>query len=605
MNRFHIALATTLALAVVATQTAQAQPVADEIDPAAEDAFFTGVALLEAGDARGAVSKFDLALRLQPNLRRVLYYRSRAWMRLGDMAAARRDADAYGAFPLEQAERDQLATLRGEIEARAKVLAGPSAPVESAPEAAKSTGPSGLAVLAEAEALLARGDCKGAEATATRAMAVDGTLARAFLVKGLALECLGELPRAQELLGMYGELRHGMPADPVAAAALARIRAARGGVVAGGATAPPPKPATIGDDPKIGGLLDERWGASPGQVSPIKRVRAAYVADVGQTQGGEARLRAGGSNAIAQRAWVFDPKLGLLWSRLRIAERSGPETPQWLSRVFGELHHQMKSTAGVPDSGVRQIPTEGVDAAAILGEDREIQAMWKDGDRDVVTLRLGRCAVHGDASDFHPDTQHCVELVGHSGQWVSKAADEGIDEAARRLESPGRPAFDFVVGLGAGFGVDYWRLPRAAAEKQQALGGQFNGDLLIRGAKGPFVFGAAVNGGIVGHSSQDLGDPPLADLRVLGQVGVRAGGRQRQHADIALGLGVASDERPAFAASLRMTVWWRTADLGRVHLSFEPGAVFGPNATTISPLRITFGGAIGTRWRPEGYSRDP
>ena len=62
-----------------------------EIDPAAEEAFFAGVALLEAGDPSGAVAMFDQALRIDKQLRRVHFYRARAWGRLGDIDEARAD----------------------------------------------------------------------------------------------------------------------------------------------------------------------------------------------------------------------------------------------------------------------------------------------------------------------------------------------------------------------------------------------------------------------------------------------------------------------------------------------------------------------------------
>ena len=195
-----------VALGAALPRAVQAQ---DEVDPAAEDALFTGVALLEAGDAAGAIAKFDQALRIQKDLRRVLFYRARAWVRLGDVSEARADADAYGAFDLSDGERTQLVELRTEIDERAAQVGEATArPGTDRPprddERIEDAGPDGFSLLRQAEEALARGECKDAGAQAQAALSVDSTLTRAFLIKGLALECEGELGRAADLIDGSG-----------------------------------------------------------------------------------------------------------------------------------------------------------------------------------------------------------------------------------------------------------------------------------------------------------------------------------------------------------------------------------------------------------------
>lgn len=601
-----------------APASSQAQGV-EEVDPAAEEAFFTGVALLEAGDFRGAIERFDFALRLQSDLRRVHYYRARAWNRLGDVSSARKDADAYGRYPLEAAEKEQLQALREEIEARAKALAAPapSAPTPTTPTpttpAPSST--TGIERLNEAEGALARGDCKAAEAAASAAMVADNTLARAFLIKGLALECLGEASRARDLLGMYRELRQGMPDDPVATAALARLSGARAGVP----TAPPPAPAApklLGKDDRIQGILDERFGATTGEVVNAKNPKNQYVAGVGRALVGTARMRTGGSNATAGRAWVIDPTRGLLWSRVRITDRSGPETPDWLARTYAEFHAAVLARSGPPSKGPKSIDVGALESSPAMAGKKDLVTSWKDDDGDTILLRLGRCVVHGDDHPHHPDTQRCVELVGASGLWTPSGGVDSWDEVVERMEAPGERALDFAVAAGAGFGVDAWDLINAPEGEQGAFGGQVNGDLMVRFAKGAFVFGAAFAGGIAGHTGQGGGTAegsstgsfpstldvevpdPLVDLRVYGQVGVRVMPRARTHTDITIGLGVANDERPAFAGALRISAFTRLNDVARFHVGFEPGVVIGQNARTYTVMRLIVGVAFGTKSRP-------
>ena len=185
------------------------------VDEAAEEAFFRGVALLQAEAFAEALIEFETALNLQPDLRRVHYYKALAHLRVGDFALARRAADQYARFDLDEGESRQLDELRAELavadpEATAGVL--PNRDVEE-PEV-EPTDPriDAASALANAEEALDQGDCAEAVNGADMALRLDPGTSRAFLVKGRALFCVGELARARSILLAYQELHGGRDA---------------------------------------------------------------------------------------------------------------------------------------------------------------------------------------------------------------------------------------------------------------------------------------------------------------------------------------------------------------------------------------------------------
>lgn len=591
-----------LALMLALGSSAALQPQlceAQEIDPAAEEAFFVGVALLEAGAADAAIAKFDQALRIDKQLRRVHYYRAQAWSRLGDMKQARADLDAYGLFDLADAERKQLALLRTEIEERAGTIGTSISPGRVARAADSEdgpiSGPDGFSILRSAEEELARGDCIKAADTAQSALTADNTLTRAFLVKGLALECQGEAERALTVIGMYEELRAGQPKDPVASAARARLEPGSGGA------AGPSPPATtaaadawsvLGDDARIEGVLGQKWGLPMAQAVGV-RTRRQYVAVAGRVDVGRPRMSVGGSTARVERAWTGTS--GLQWTRLRVFERSGIETVGWFVRSFAELYREIESQAGPPDEvrGFEGTPEAPEGAMWALKGVRRIEVIWVDGDGDRVTLRLGRCTVTNDVSEVHPNNAPCLELTAHSGSWTAAEGRARFTAAAQRIEEPGRLRLDVSGGVGFGFAPSIWGLDYRN-NTVGALGVEAGLDMNVRVALGPAVFGIGYALSVAGYTSFSAGVGPRADNRIMAYIGVRDRLRQRSSVDIMLGFGLAPDVRgTAGALSLRMIAQTRTNNIGRVFMSFEPYIAAGTDFKFV-PLRFVIGGLFGT-----------
>jgi len=574
---------------------------AQEVDPAAEEAFFVGVALLEAGDPSGAVAKFDQSLRIDKGLRRVHYYRARAWALLGDIAEARADADAYGAFPLTEPERTQLEDLRAEIDARAEQVgtAEPRPDRPNRPAVEDTTGPDGFSLLRAAEEQLARGECADAAAVAQEALAADNTLTRAFLVKGLALECLGEPERALTVIGMYQELRAGQPADPVALAARTRIEAGLAGESTGVSAPAEPTWRTPGSDARIEGVLGQPWGLPMAQALEV-RTRRTWLPDVGPADVGRPRMSIGGSTARVERAWSGDD--GLAWTRLRVFERSGIETAGWFVRSFADLYREVERTAGAPDQshGLDGRPEEVSGAKGALKGARRIEVRWIDDDGDTILLRLGRCVVTGDASNVHPNNAPCLELVAWSGSWTRPQKDaEPATVAARRIEAPGRLQVDVSGGLGFGFGPAVWSLDTLGSATP-AIGAEAGLDLNVRVAFGALVVGGGYALSIAGYNTGFSGGAvgPFADNRIMGYLGFRDRPRQRESLDVMVGLGLVPEvQGAAVAMSLRLLAQMRTADVGRFFVSFEPYIVAGTDISFV-PIRLAIGGMFGTRQRP-------
>ena len=576
----------------------------DEVDPAAEDAFFTGIALLEAGDAAGAVAKFDQALRIQRDLRRVLFYRARAWVRLGDIDEARADADAYGAADLPPTEQAQLAELRAEIEERAaQVGEATSRPTvtrrPSTDTRVEVAGPDGFALLRAAEEALARGDCATAGTKAQDALGVDNTLTRAFLVKGLALECEGELERARDLIGTYTELRGAQSPDPVAAAALERIASALRGEEPTVAVPAEPSWAVIGSDDRIRGMLDQEWGLPQDRALEV-RTRRLVLQNVGAADVGRPRMSIGGSNARVERAWVVDQR-GMVWSRLRVYERSGLETTEWFVRSFAELYRTVERDAGRPSGleGIEGPIEDGNGAHHALKGISPFLAQWIDEDGDQIRLRLGRCTAPGDVHRVHPDTAPCLEIVGWSGVWrpedATKASKASL--AAARGETPGHIAPDVSGGVGIGFGPSLWRTSIGDA----AFGGEAGLDVQLRLGLGAFVVGAGWAFSVTGYSNlAGLDTGAFADNRIMGYIGVRDRPRQRTMTDIMLGGGIVPEQGGvAPAIALRIVSQVRIAPVARFFVSFEPYAAIGTDLSIV-PIRLSLGILLGTKMRTLG-----
>lgn len=576
----------------------------DEVDPAAEEAFFTGIALLEAGDAAAAIAKFDQALRIQKDLRRVLFYRARAWARLGDIDEARADADAYGAYPLSTAEQGQLDALRAEIDERAAQVGEattrpPNGVRPTGDERIEDAGPDGFALLRTAEEELARGNCAEAGTTAQEALRTDSTLTRAFLIKGLALECEGELESARNLIGTYIEMRGSQSPDPVAAAARERIEKRLAGETA---EAAPPVPAgpqwtVLGKDDAITGVLGQEWGMPQDRALEV-RTRRRVLQNVGAADVGRPRMTIGGSNARVERAWVVDQR-GMLWTRLRVYERSGVETTDWFVRSFAELYRTVERDAGKPKAikGIEGTVEDGEGAHRALKGARPFFAQWSDADGDTIRLRLGRCTAPGDISGVHPDNAPCLELVAWSGSWrpESGTVASKASRAAARIERPGMLAPDIAGGLGIGFGPSLWSLGTGGS----AFGGEAGLDVQFRVGLGAFVFGAGWALSVAGYTGGvDLTTTdPFADNRIMGYIGVRDRPRQRVMTDIMLGGGVVPEQNGAAGAvSLRIVTQVRIAPIARFFVSWEPYAAIGTDVSIV-PIRFSLGILFGTKMR--------
>lgn len=593
-----------LALALICGSVALVVPrpaVSQEIDPAAEEAFFAGVALLEAGDPAGAIAKLDQALRIDKQLRRVHYYRAQAWARLGDIAEARADIAAYSAFPLTDAEKRQLAELRVEVDQRAEQIGTaepPDRPVRPSPGTPEeTTGPDGISLLRDAEAALARGDCVGAEEGAQAALQADNTLTRAFLVKSLALECQGENERALTVIGMYEELRAGQPEDPVASRARERMQAAIAGETPSEPAVAEPSWRVLGDDDRIQGIFNQEFGLPMARAVSV-RTRRLWVAGVGPAEVGRPRMSIGGSTARVERAWVGG-RDGMVWTRLRVFERGGIETVGWFVRSFAELYREVEATAGAPDivRGLDGTPEAPENAKAALKGLKKLEVRWKDEDGDVISLRLGRCTVTGDISPVHPENAPCVELVARSGTWEVPKGDERATKAAARIEAPGLLLPDVSGGIGVGMGPSLWVL-NYQTSSTVAIGAEVGLDVNVRLALGPAVFGAGWTLSLAGYGNFNGAVPPFADNRITGYIGLRDRPRQPTMTDIMLGFGVvpeANGAAPAF--SFRVLSQVRTAPIGRFYVSFEPYVVVGTDITLV-PLRFSVGGLFGTKQRP-------
>ncbi len=578
-----------------------------ELSADAQDAFFRGVGLLEAGDAEAALDAFDEAASIEPEFRRVYYYRARALVDLGRIESARRSLDAYERFDLPETEAAQARELRSKLDAVA--TPAPDAPAEAPPDApdevpppapppdAPPTDPAAEATaqLAAADDALKERRCGDALAASQRAMRLDPGRVRVFLIKGLALECAGELARARTVLVTYLELA---PApEPAATEALDRIQRV---LLPPNPTAQPlPAPAEpqppppLGKDDRITGVLDQRFG----QAEP-SRGKTVLVPGVGAARYRDLRLELAGIRAEGEELalWRDDR---LVWARVRVDEGGDAA---WFGRAFDELVAQVAQESGDP----KLVRKEGTPSRALEGRAR-YEAVWSDGDGDQLRLRLGRCARRDDHADVQASTAPCLELTGASGSWspAERATDTPENRASALARTPGDRAFDFSVGIGGGggFGFLISRLTGAPS-----FAPELGADLLVRFAIGAFVGAVGWSPSVAGFAGETTAGP-FFESRLAFYAGLRAGHRQPHGADLMLGFGLLP-QVDAFGLpgasptlSLRIVDHVRRAPMGISWVSFEPWVMIAPDEVRVVPMRFTVGGAVGTKVRLTGGQR--
>jgi len=594
-----------------------------EIDPEAEEAFFRGVGLLEAGDATGALDEFDLAVTLQPDFRRAYYYRARAGVAAGDWFAARQSAEAYSRFELSEAEAGQLRELIGQIDAGAPALTVDESDDELTPppprpvvgdradrRAEETEGPTraptrteeAVGALADGHAMLEADECQAAMEHSQRALSLDPGLTDALLLKGLALECLEDYPAAEAILGTYQELKGA--SDPVAERALERIGQARdiAGRLQGAPTAPPLMSSALGTDPRIEGVLADRWGDP---MVTEQRARTRHLPGIGRAAVGFGRMQLAESRAAVEVARIHTSD-GLVFSRLRVWGRDGADTGGWYARAFAELYLSLVGKAGPPESrsGLPDPRTPSRNSYRALAGKHRWEVTWRDDDGDLLVLRLGRCSAPGEGHPIVADNRPCLELVGSSGSF-HPAADEVLSKpaaAVRLSETPGKRAWDVDVAIGGGLA------PGAIVGNGTAFPtAQFTFDLLTRFNLAALTVGIGWAPGLGLSGTGVRTDPPTTwfESRITAYVGFRDRPRQPQWRSLMLGIGVVPDGKrvygtgaAALSVSLRLTDQTRTAAVGGVLVSIEPMAIFGAGGVvTVLPLRFTLSAALSTKAR--------
>ncbi len=582
-------LALLLAFALPAPSWAADDGLAEQ----AQDSFFRGVGLLESGDPTAALAAFDEAASLQPELRRAYFYGARALLQLGRLDEAQARLDDYRAFPLPDAELLQADQLAAELEAGAPTLPERSAPPEP-PTTKRDPAEHAAELLAQADAELKNDDCERALRSTQDALRLAPGTPRAFLLRGLALECLGQLDRARSVLLTYEELRAGLPEDPVASSALLRIEEQ---------LAPkeePEQPRGIGSDPRILGVLDERWGDAPDR----RRATRSISPEVGPLRTARLREEIAGSRVTGDRAWIHQDDR-LVWSRLRVTGRAGNEGATWFAVAFAAVREQVAAESGEPSS----ITRDADPSRALAGIER-YEAGWHDSDGDWLVLRLGRCVTDGRRDQAVAENVPCLELEGASGSWSPPERRRSSPDAlaARRARTPGVRGFDFSAVLGGGAGVGFLIVPSTA---ELLVAPEAGADLLIRFAFGAFVTGVSWSPSVGGYANFTTSDGPFFDSRLTAYVGVRAGHRQPRSLDVMLGFGLlplvssfGAAAAPTF--SFRLVEQFHTTQLGRFFVSFEPWVMIDQDAVRIVPLRFTVGGGLGTKSRlNRGVEVDP
>lgn len=562
-----------------------------ELNADAQDAFFSGVGLLEAGDAAAALAAFDEAASIQPDFRRVYYYRARALLDLGRLDEAAKSLTAYERFDLPEAEAEQALELRDALEAKKDPQDRPVAepePTPAPPPAPLDPGAQADAELDAADAALAEGRCDDALAASQRAMRLDPGRSRVFLVKGLALECAGDHVRAREVLIAYLELTRD-PA-PEARKALARIRKAlepRRSTPPPEVKPAPPKDTILGEDSRIEGVLDRRFdGAS--RVAG----KSTSVAGVGVARHQPMRLVLVEVRTRGEQLALWE-KGKLVWARARVDE--GREAG-WYSHAFNELLQRVAQQSGEP----AMMRKEGTPAQALAGIER-YEAVWSDDDGDRLRLRLGRCVRRESNAAVQPESAPCLELTGASGSWrpSPRAVGTPEDRNTSLARTPGRRGFDLSVGLGGGTGIGFLVDRTSGAG---SLAAEAGADLLIRFSMGAFV-GAVSWSPSVGGFAGLVPTGPFFESRIGFYGGLRAGHRQPRFTDIFLGFGVLpqvnalGNPEAAPTLSVRVVETHRRAPTGLLWFSFEPWVMITDVEVRVVPLRFTIGGAIGTKVR--------
>ena len=578
-----------------------------EADPEAEEAFFRGVGLLEAGDPAAAVGEFETAVTIQPEFRRAYYYRARALLELEDITGARQSAEAYSRFELTEPEREQLEGLIAEIDRRAppiEVLDPDEEPLEPpppepptpAPEPEVSDADEARVRMEQGELLLERGECDEATLAAQAALRLDPSLVLALRLKGLALECLEQLDRARAILLTYLELTPDQEPDPVATRALERIEIE----LQRREPEPELRASTVtGSDPRIEGVLQDRWG----DRSEAKRPRIREVPGIGRAEIRDGRLNLAGSKADAEVTRVYAED-GLVYSRLRVWGRSGSDSASWFARAFAELYLSIVPKSGEPASRVGlpdpRKPTENA-GRALAGRHRW-EVTWEDDDGDLLLLRLGRCDLPGQRHPVVAENRGCLELVGASGTWSPAPKVLSTPEAAaiRLAETPGPVAWDLGVYLGGGAAPGVTVLEDGGGA---LANGEFGADLLALFGLSYLSAGVGWTGSL-GLISASIGDTlPHFHSRLTFYVGVRDQPRQPRWRSFLFGIGMMPDQdllgrsTVSPAISIRIVDQVRVAPLGRFFVSFEPYVVFGFGAVRIVPLRFSIGGGMGTKAR--------
>jgi tetratricopeptide (TPR) repeat protein len=602
MRAWWLAVAACALLFVFGPTTASAQETV-ELAADAQDAFFRGVGLLEAGDPTAALEAFDEAASIQPDFRRVYYYRARALIDLTRLDEAAASLKAYSRFELPEAEADQAQELQNTLDAALSPDGPTVEPDEPAvpdpvPEPETSTTDPSADAEAELDAAAVALDekrCGDALASSQRAMRLDPGRVRVFLMKGLALECAGDLTRARSVLITYLELA--IDPDPAAAEALDRIS----GVVAPPApdrTAEPPKekPAqtTLGDDPAISGVLDQRFG-----TSEPRKGRTVVVPQVGAARYKSLRMRLAGSGARGEQLALWHQGQ-LVWARVRIDDGGDSD---WFGRAFDELVQRIAQDSGDPTT----VKKDGSPGSALDGRAR-YEATWTDRDGDRLRLRLGQCAKREGNLAVLPENGPCLELTGASGSWTPSEDAQESDEAvaAALVRTPGNRAFDFSVGIGGGGGFGFLIDRQTGAP---SVAPEAGADLLIRFNIGAFAAGLAWSPGAAGYAGT-VNSGPFFESRLTFYVGLRAGNREPHSTDILFGGGLLPQVNafglPAASpvVAFRIIDNFRRAPMGIAWVSFEPWVMISDLEVRVVPMRFTVGGAVSTKARLGSGNRD-
>jgi tetratricopeptide (TPR) repeat protein len=597
-------------LLLVFTLAAPAIARADDVvvDEAAEEAFFRGVALLQAEAYAEALVEFEEALQLQPDLRRVHYYRAMAHLRVGDYALAREAADRYGRFDLDEGEARQLQALHDEFDAldpegheahveaehrRAERESAEHDDEEEPPQTAPRMDAD--QAMTRAERALTRGNCVDAVNLSDQALRLDPRAWRAFVLKGRGLLCTGEAARARSILLAFQELHSGRDSDTDAEVA-ALLHTVEAAIIA---SAGPVEPPAGGNDPAVriafGSIL------APHRSTLERRSKREMVPGVGLTRTRRARFDLAGSRAEARWSWVADHGR-LRWVRVRVWGRRGADTARWFEDAFQETWAAIARDGGAPVrvEGIRRDGSGGRAASALAGFDSHL-AEWRDEDGDRWALRLGRCTEPGKRGRSLVRNAPCMELLGHTGAWRARDGREDEVLAVIRSQAPGLRTPDFSVNIMGSlptFSAWYERGETYGLGAGPPPGATVGGGILARFAFEGLAWGAAWEFSAAG-TLVSTNTPVFFENRVMFYIGGRLGPRQPTHVDILFAGGFVPDAAGVYPSlGVRFVGSSRTTRFGRIVVSVEPHVIVSADYVTIVPFRFNIGGAIGTTPRP-------